>query len=53
VEGFIVAGFWSALGGSLVVSVTNLLVSAFVRTAKIEPSRPAERKAKKDDVIDI
>src|SRR5687767_10915390 len=51
VEGFVVASFWSALGGSLVVSITNLIVSSFVRTSK-PPPRPAPPKAK-DDVIDI
>ena len=29
VEGFHIAGFWSAVGGSLVVSVSNLLASSF------------------------
>jgi putative membrane protein len=55
VDGFVVAGFWSALGGSLVVSVTNLLVSSFVRGAKNEKQPPrSEKKAEKaDDVIDI
>src|SRR5829696_7257152 len=37
VNGFIVSGVWSALWGSLVVSGTNLAVSAFTRSAKIEP----------------
>src|SRR6185503_20709741 len=31
VNGFVVDGFWSALGGSLVVSVTNLVVSVVTR----------------------
>ncbi len=51
VEGFHVAGFWSAVWGSLVISITNLLISSFLR-----PSQPAARppaKAKRDDVIDI
>ena len=53
VNGFLVDGFWSALGGSLVVSVTNLAVSAFTRKAKGEtPPRDRQRK-KGDDVIDI
>lgn len=52
VDGFVVAGFWSAVGGALVVSITNLLVSSFVRTAKQEPPRPP-KPAKRDDVIDI
>jgi putative membrane protein len=58
VEGFSVAGFWPAVGGSLVVSITNMLLSAFLRGAKRPtptpgaPARPARRK-KDDDVIDI
>src|SRR5688572_2669618 len=51
VEGFYVAGFWSAVGGSLVVSITNLLVSSFVRSNKVEPRPPPPKP--KDDVIDI
>src|SRR5215207_5645072 len=53
VNGFLVDGFWSALGGSLVVSVTNLMVSVVTRGAK-KDSRPRDkRKSKGDDVIDI
>lgn len=33
VDGFTVTGFWPALGGSLVVSVTSFIVSAFTRSA--------------------
>ncbi|MBI5767072.1 MAG: phage holin family protein [Verrucomicrobia bacterium] len=50
VDGFHVAGFWTAVGGALVVSVTNWIVSAFVRGSAKE-SRPVKRKP--DDVIDI
>jgi putative membrane protein len=53
VDGFLVDGFWSALGGSLVVSVTNLVVSAVTRGAKGEPRRVRSPKAKDDDAIDI
>src|SRR5687767_7461311 len=53
VNGFFVNGFWSALGGSLVVSATNLIVSVVTRSAKIDPPRPKDRKAKGDDVIDV
>jgi putative membrane protein len=48
VNGFYVAGFWSALGGSCVVSVTNFLLSRVLRAPL--PTRPT---AKRDDVIDI
>src|SRR5215207_4617665 len=47
VTGFVVTGFWSALGGSLVVSLTNLAVSAFTR--KGDARSVQERKKKKDD----
>ena len=50
VEGFHVAGFWPALWGALVVSVTNLFVSAFLKTNR-KPVPP--RQEKRDDVIDI
>lgn len=54
VEGFVVASFWSAVGGSVVVSVTNMLVSAFVRSNKRRNPLPADkRRGKGDDVIDI
>ncbi len=51
VKGFHVAGFWSALGGSVVVSITNLLVSSLMRGGKTKPPAPPPRKS--DDVIDI
>ncbi len=51
VDGFHVAGFWSAVGGSVVVSITNLLVSSFVRPSGGPPARPPAKP--KDDVIDI
>ena len=60
VRGFHVDGFWSALGGALVVSVTNLLVSSFLRRAQQPPptppppsSPPGRGRRKDDDVIDI
>ena len=50
VDGFHVAGFWPALWGALVVSLTNLFVSAFLKSSgKVTP--PAKKKP--DDVIDI
>jgi putative membrane protein len=57
VAGFYVDGFWPAAGGSIVVSVTNLLVSALARGTKPPPRNPPSRgpgpPAKRDDVIDI
>ena len=52
VNGFVVDGFWSALGGSLVVSVTNLVVSVVTR-GRNDRNSPRQPKPKKDDVIDI
>jgi putative membrane protein len=55
VNGFVVDGFWTALGGSLVVSITNLAVSVVTRGAKKDgrPRPPGKRKSGGDDVIDI
>lgn len=58
VDGFQVAGFWSALGGSLVVSVTNWLASAFLGDPRRKqrppsPPPPPPRRDKDGDVIDI
>ncbi len=54
VDGFVVASFWSALGGSLVVSLTNWLVSAFIRAPddRVPPGKRGGR-GRRDDVIDI
>lgn len=53
VEGFHVAGFWPAVWGALVVSITNLLLSGFTRPpTQPKPTAPAVKK-KPDDVIDI
>lgn len=60
VSGFQVAGFWPAVGGSLVVSITNWLASAFVRNNRDDsrrgpppPPPPPRQDGKSDDVIDI
>jgi putative membrane protein len=56
VNGFHVDGFWAALLGSLVVSITNLLVSSFTKgNAKPKgDDRSKDRPPTKgDDVIDI
>lgn len=59
VDGFVVEGFWPAVGGSLVVSATNWFASAFIRGANNDPRRgppppqPPHKEKKADDVIDI
>lgn len=53
VDGFQVAGFWTAVGGALVVSVTNWIVSAFVRGSAKETPAARQKQRKPDDVIDI
>ena len=54
VDGFSVAGFWPAVGGSLVVSITNLLLSAFLKGGrKPRSSPPRAEKPRGNDVIDI
>lgn len=53
VDGFHVASFWSAVGGALVVSATNLVLNILMRGPRGPrgPSRKAPEK--RDDVIDI
>jgi putative membrane protein len=53
VDGFHVAGFWTAVGGALVVSVTNWIVSALVVGSSKERKNAPAKKTKPDDVIDI
>lgn len=54
VQGFYVAGFWPAFGGALVVGVTNMVVSQFLRGNRPPPSSAGSRKqAGSGDVIDI
>lgn len=57
VDGFEVEGFWSALLGALVVSVTNLMVSLVTRGGRKDNRRDGGRsgsgRGRSDDVIDI
>ncbi|MFT3868036.1 MAG: phage holin family protein [Nibricoccus sp.] len=61
VEGFVVDGFWPALGGALVVGVTNMIVSQLLRGNRPPrgpgPSAPRgesqPKRSSGDDVIDI
>ncbi len=52
VSGFAVDGFWAALLGSIVVSITNLLVSMVTRSGRA-PAAPQRPSRKDKDVIDI
>ena len=49
VDGFYVHDFWSALWGALIVSLTNFVLSGFLRTRRVPKAPPR----KPDDVIDI
>lgn len=54
VDGFFVASFWPALGGSLIVSVTNLALSSLMgRRGGVRRGPGGPPAKKKDDVIDI
>jgi|ERR1017187_2965252 putative membrane protein len=54
VDGFAVAGFWPAVGGSLVVSVTNFVVNVFMRSSIRRPGgAPKGPPGPGGDVIDI
>ncbi len=48
VAGFYVASFWSAIGGAVVVSLTNLVISVITRGPPKPPKAPT-----RGDVIDI
>jgi putative membrane protein len=51
VDGFHVVDFWAAMWGSLVVSLTNMVMSGFMRGPRKPPRPPAPPQ--RDDVIDI
>ncbi|MBK9991210.1 MAG: phage holin family protein [Verrucomicrobia bacterium] len=57
VQGFYVAGFWPALGGALVVGVTNMVVSQLLRGKRPPPGTPPSAGPRKQsgagEVIDI
>jgi putative membrane protein len=54
VDGFTVAGFWPAVGGSLVLSVTNFVVNGAMRTSRRRPPGPPRGPSPPGgDVIDI
>ena len=53
VEGFHVAGFWAAVGGAIIVSVTNLVMSRLLGRSAPSRPRPPPPPANRDDIIDI
>ena len=54
VSGFHVAGFWPALGGSLIVSLTNMLMATLLRArSSRRPAAPPQAPKSDKDVIDI
>lgn len=56
VDGFKVDSFWSALGGSLIVSVTNLVLNFALGNSRRKPGAAPQRPAPPKsggDVIDI
>jgi putative membrane protein len=53
VDGFRVDGFWPAVGGSLVLSVTNMVMSGFLRSRGPRPPSPPKGPPGGGDVIDI
>jgi putative membrane protein len=56
VNGFHVAGFWAAMKGAIIVSLTNLIVSALIKSPKPATPRnppPPPKSGGRGDVIDI
>jgi putative membrane protein len=54
VDGFTVAGFWPAVGGSLVLSVTNFVLNGALRPSRRRPPGPPRGPSSPGgDVIDI
>jgi putative membrane protein len=54
VDGFTVGGFWPAVGGSLVLSITNFVMNGFMRSSGPRPPPPPARPpGAGGDVIDI
>jgi putative membrane protein len=54
VDGFSVSGFWPAVGGSLVLSITNFVMNGLMRPpGPRSPGPPPSRPGPGGDVIDI
>lgn len=53
VDGFLVESFWSALGGSLIVSLVNVVMSSLMRPRVRVDGGLSRRRGNDDDVIDV
>jgi putative membrane protein len=54
IPGFEVHGFWTAILGSLIISVISWILNAFVKDrGRAEVARREEKKSRGDDVIDM
>jgi putative membrane protein len=53
VRGFHVSSFWAALGGALIVSLTNVIVSSLLGKKPGPPRGPTKAAKRDDNVIDI
>jgi putative membrane protein len=53
VSGFTVDGFWPALGGSLVLSITSFIMNGLIRSSGPRPPRRPKGPPGGGDVIDI
>lgn len=53
VDGFYVSGFWAAMGGALIVSLTNFVASQLFRRPPGPPRSSKRRRDSRDDVIDV
>lgn len=52
VDGFYVSGFWAAMGGALIVSLTNFVASQLFQRPP-GPPKQKRRRDSRDDVIDV
>lgn len=53
VDGFYVSGFWAAMGGALIVSLTNFVASQLFRRPPGPPPSQRRRRDSRGDVIDV
>jgi putative membrane protein len=53
VPGFTVDGFWSAVGGSVVLSITSIIMNGLIRSSGPRPPKPPKGPPGGGEVIDI